>query len=297
MRKIIIAGGTGFLGKALEQYFLDMGNAVFILTRQPKAPNHIKWDAANKGAWVDTIERADVLINLTGKSVDCRYTAKNKREILDSRINSTQILNEAVQQLEKPPSVWINAGSATIYDHAEEHLNTETNGIIGDDFSMNVCKQWEAEFFKVDIPEVRKIVIRTSIVLGTDGGAYPKIKQITQLGLGGKQGKGTQKVSWIHTQDFCRAIQFLIENNNLSGEVNVTAPQPESNKSLMQLIRKKVNRSFGLPQPAWLLSMGAWLLRTETELLLKSRNVYPEKLLNSGFTFGFPRLSLAVDDL
>lgn len=297
MRKIIIAGGTGFLGKALEQYFLNRGDAVYILTRQPKAPNHIKWDAITKGVWANTLEGANLLINLTGKSVDCRYTDKNKREILHSRIESTKVLNEVIQQLEKPPSVWINAGSATIYDHAEEHLNTETNGIIGNDFSMNVCKQWEAEFFKTSIPQVRKIVIRTSIVLGKDGGAYPKIKQITQFGLGGKQGKGTQKVSWIHIADFCRAVQFLIENDNVSGKVNVTAPQPESNKSLMKLFRKKVNVPFGLSQPAFLLAIGAWLLRTETELLLKSRNVYPEKLLDNGFTFRFPKLSLAVDNL
>lgn len=156
---------------------------------------------------------------------------------------------------------------------------------------MNVCKLWEATFFKVTIPFVRKIVIRTSIVLGKEGGAYPKIKQIAQLGLGGKQEKGTQKFSWIHLNDFCRAIQFLIESNHISGVVNVTAPQPETNKNLMQLMRKKVNMPFGIPQSAFLLNIGVWLLRTETELLL--RNVYPGKLLDSGFTFCFSKLSFS----
>jgi len=295
--KIIIAGGTGFLGTALEEYFTRHGNKVLILTRNPKASNHLKWNAKTKDAWADHLNNAQVLINLTGKSVDCRYTKTNKAEILNSRINSTRLLNEVVAELEHPPQVWINSGSATIYNHTLTHLNTEANGVIGKDFSMNVCQQWEAAFFERHIPNVRKIVARTSIVFGKKGGAYPKMKQITQFGLGGRQGKGKQKVSWIQLNDFCRAIDFLIQQKQMTGVVNVTAPEPESNAKLMQLLRKKCNIAFGLSQPKWLLEVGAFILRTETELLLKSRYVYPEKLVKNGFEFQYPRLELALDNL
>jgi len=195
MNKIIIAGGTGFLGKALEKYFTEQGDEVFILTRKPKVNNHLKWDAKTKGTWVNHLNNATALINLIGKSVDCRYTATNKALILNSRIYSTNVLNKVLAELEHPPGVWINAGSATIYDHTYSHLNTEAKGVIGNDFSMDVCKQWEAAFFEHSIPDVRKIVVRTSIVLGNGGGAFPKMKQITQIGLGGKQGNGKQRVS------------------------------------------------------------------------------------------------------
>ena len=297
MRKIIIAGGSGFLGKALEKRFAEKGDDLYILTRNPKANNHHKWDAKTKGTWANHLNKADILINLTGKSVDCRYTEANKAAILNSRIESTQVLNKVVAELEHPPKVWVNAGSATIYDHSYNHLNTEANGIIGNDFSMNVCKQWEAAFFEKDIPKVRKIVARTSIVLGNNAGAFLKLKQITKLGLGGKQGNGKQRFSWIHIDDFCRAIEYLIEQSNIEREVNVTAPQPENNTILMQLLREKYKMPFGLPQPKWLLEIGAFLIRTETELLLKSRYVYPEKLVNNGFEFEYPTLELALENL
>jgi len=297
MFKIIIAGGTGFLGKALEKYFTAKGNEVFILTRNPKTDNHLKWNAKSKGTWANHLNKADVLINLTGKSVDCRYTEANKKAILNSRISSTQVLNDVVSTLEHPPKIWINAGSATIYNHSYTHLNKESNGIFGNDFSMNVCKKWEAAFFEQPIPCVRKIVARTSIVMGTEGGAFPKMKQITQFGLGGKQGNGKQQVSWIHIEDFCRAIHYLIQKCDLEGVVNVTAPQPEKNENFMRLLRKKCKMPFGIPQPKWLLEIGAFFLRTETELLLKSRYVYPEKLISHGFEFLYTRFEKALDSL
>ncbi len=297
MRKIIIAGGSGFLGKALEKYFVTKDEEVFILTRSPKANNHLQWDAKTKGSWTSHLNKADVLINLTGKSVDCRYTEANKAAILNSRIESTQVLNDAVAELAHPPKVWINAGSATIYDDSLSHLNTEENGIIGNDFSMNVCKHWEATFFENDIEGIRKIVARTSIVLGNKGGAFPRLKQITKLGLGGKQGNGQQRFSWIHIDDFCGAIEYLIEQHHIKGVVNVTAPHPEKNETLMQLLRKKYKMPFGLAQPKWLLEIGAFFLRTETELLLKSRNVYPEKLIKHGFSFQYSKLAMALENL
>ncbi|KMQ64559.1 NAD-dependent epimerase [Chryseobacterium angstadtii] len=291
---IIIAGGTGFLGESLEKYFEGKGDQVYILTRKPKRDNDIYWDAHTLGEWKNSIDGAHILINLTGKSVDCRYTEKNKKEIYASRIRSTQILQQAVDQCIVKPKIWLNAASATIYIHSETHMNTEKNGIIGDDFSMNICKSWEKEFFNGNDEEVRKVALRTSIVLGNNGGAFPKLRMITKLGLGGKQGRGSQKVSWIHIDDFCRAVEWIIEHKNISGAVNVTAPHPVSNEELMKTVRKNQKIPFGLNTPVWQLEIASLFLNTETELLLKSRNVYPGKLMESGFVFSFSDLDLAI---
>jgi len=295
--KIIIAAGTGFLGKNLEKYFADKGNEVYILTRNPKRKNEIHWDAKTVGEWKNLLENSDVLINLTGKSVDCRYTEKNKKEILASRINSTKVLQEAIDSCFNKPKVWLNSSSATIYTHSETHLNTEDNGIIGDDFSMNICKSWEKEFFKSKTENVRKVALRTSIVLGNNGGAFPKLKMLTKSGLGGKQGRGNQNVSWIHIDDFCKAIQHIIDNENMSGVINVTAPNPLSNEEFMMKLRKEMKVPFGLNAPVWQLEIASIFMGTETELLLKSRNVYPQKLIKSGFEFTYSNIESAFNDL
>ncbi|MDC8099398.1 TIGR01777 family oxidoreductase [Chryseobacterium rhizosphaerae] len=295
--KIIIAGGTGFLGDNLEKYFTEKGDQVLILTRKPKRKNELYWNAKTVGEWRNSLEKADVLINLTGKSVDCRYTEKNKREIYSSRIDSTQVLQEAVNNCLDKPKIWLNASSATIYVHSEKHLNTEENGVMGDDFSMNICKSWEEEFFTVKNEEIRKVALRTSIVMGNNGGAFPKLKLITKLGLGGKQGRGQQMVSWIHIDDFCKAVEWIINNENIQGAVNVTAPNPVSNEEMMRKLRKQLNIPFGLNAPVWQLEIASILLKTETELLLKSRNVYPEKLSKTGFEFSYPRIDETIDHL
>lgn len=295
--KIIIAAGTGFLGKNLEKYFIDKGHQVYILTRNPHRSNEYHWDGKTLGKWKNLFENADILINLTGKSVDCRYTDKNKKEIYDSRINSTRILQKAVDQCINKPKVWLNASSATIYIHSETQLNTEENGIIGDDFSMNICKNWEKEFFKQETENVRKVALRTSIVLGNNGGAFPKLKMITKLGLGGKQGRGAQMVSWIHIHDFCKAVEFIIECENMSGPVNITAPHPLSNEVFMEKLRKEMKIPFGLNAPVWQLEFASLFLKTETELILKSRNVYPEKLMQNGFKFLYADIESVFRDL
>ncbi|ASW73074.1 NAD-dependent epimerase [Chryseobacterium piperi] len=295
--KIIIAGGTGFLGENLESYFEKKGDQVYILTRNPKRKNEIYWDAQTLGEWKNHLEGSDVIINLTGKSVDCRYHDKNKQEIFSSKIDSTKILQKAIDGLVNAPKVWLNASSATIYVHSEKHLNTEENGIIGDDFSMNICKSWEKEFFKVNNEQIRKVALRTSIVLGKNGGAFPKLYQVTKLGLGGKQGKGDQKVSWIHIHDFCRAVEWIIENENISGAINVTAPNPLSNEELMKKLRKSLKVPFGMEAQVWQLEIASIFLRTETELLLKSRNVYPGKLMEEGFDFSYPDIDIAFQNL
>ncbi len=284
-KKIIIAGGTGFLGRALSDFFKKKGDTVLVLTRTPRQKNHLYWDGMQEGKWISHLEKADILINLAGKSVDCRYHAKNKNAILSSRLNSTHLLNKVMAQLSNPPKIWLNASSATTYIHAETIKMTEAKGIIGDDFSMGVCKQWEAAFFEKPIVGCRKVAMRTSIVLGDDGGAFPKLKILTRLGFGGKQGRGNQMVSYIFIQDFCRAVDFIIQQPNISGPVNITSPSPIPNILFMEALRKRFKMPFGLNIGRPLLELGAWLSGTETELLLKSRFVYPEILIKKGFVF------------
>jgi uncharacterized protein len=293
--KIIIAGGSGFLGKSLEKHFQN--HEVWILTRNPKRPNEISWDAKTLGNWTESLEKADVLINMTGKSVDCRYNDANRAEILRSRIDSTNVLQRAVDNCKNPPKTWLNSSSATIYVHAETQLMTEANGIIGDDFSMNICKSWEKVFFATSSPQTRKVALRTAIVLGREGEAFHKLKTITRLGLGGQQGNGRQKMSWVHVEDFCRAVEFIIRDEKINGAINISAPNPIDNQSFMKILRDKLKVPFGLPSPAFLLEIGTLFLQTETELLLKSRNVYPERLLNYGFRFRFETVDEALGEL
>jgi uncharacterized protein len=293
--KIIIAGGSGFLGKSLENHFQN--HEVWILTRNPKRPNEILWDAKTLGNWTESLEKADVLINMTGKSVDCRYNDENRAEILRSRIDSTNVLQGAVDNCKNPPKTWLNSSSATIYVHAETQLMTEANGIIGDDFSMNICKSWEKVFFATSNPQTRKVALRTAIVLGREGEAFHKLKTITRLGLGGQQGNGRQKMSWIYVEDFCRAVEFIIRDEKINGAINISAPNPIDNQSFMKILRNKLKVPFGLPSPAFLLEIGTLFLQTETELLLKSRNVYPERLLNYGFRFRFETVDEALGEL
>jgi uncharacterized protein len=297
IKHILIAGGSGFLGIELQNYFQSKGLEIKILTRNPRYENQLYWDGEHIGEWISKIEWADVLINLSGKSVNCRYTADNKAKILSSRIDSTAILCKAIVQAENPPNLWINSSSATTYVHSESQQMTEDEGVIGDDFSMGICKKWEAEFFSCNLQHTRRVATRTSIVLGNTGGAYPMLKKITLLGAGGKQGSGEQFFSWIHIQDFCRAIEFIIDNAGLVGPVNVTAPNPEKNAQVMKFIRKKMKMPFGLPQPKWLLELGGKIIGTETELLLKSRNVIPERLVENGFKFNFEKLERAIKEL
>ena len=296
-KNIVIAGGAGFLGRALQSYFSGMGFPVRILTRNPKQPGDIHWDGQDLGDWISEIEWADVLINLAGKSVDCRYTDKNRKLILNSRINSTAILAKAVKQADKKPDLWLNSSSATTYVHSETQPMTEDQGIIGDDFSMNVCKAWEKEFFRHDLESTRRVAMRTAIVLGDSGGAYPKLKKIARLFMGGPQGNGKQFVSWIHILDFCKAVDHIIHHPELVGPVNIASPQPVRNSDFMKYLRERLGKSFGIGQPKWFLELGARIIGTETELLLKSRNVIPELLLESGFSFEYPKIQLALKKL
>ncbi|SFC83016.1 TIGR01777 family oxidoreductase [Algibacter pectinivorans] len=297
MRTIIIAGGSGFLGQVLENYFTKKNYLVKTLTRNPKKENDIFWTAKHLDAWTKHLESAEILINLTGKSVDCRYTNKNKKLILDSRIKTTKLLDLAIRACKNPPKIWINSSTATIYKDSYTKEMTEAYGEIGDDFSMNVAKSWEAAFNQINTPKTRKITLRTSIVLGKNGGALIPLKRLTILGLGGKQGSGKQRVSWIHELDFCRAINFLIKHKNLDGIFNLCVPKPTNNKTLMKSLRRILKIPFGIRHPIPVLKLGAKLIGTETELVLKSRNVIPERLLNNNFKFSFTRIEHALSHL
>ncbi|WP_430411961.1 TIGR01777 family oxidoreductase [Kordia sp.] len=301
MKKIVIAGGSGFLGKALINFYLPKNYEIVVLTRIVKETGndmlrYVEWNAKTLDIWLSELEGIEALINLTGKSVDCRYTKKNKAEILNSRVQSTEVLGQAIQACAVPPKVWMNSSTATIYKHSLDTKMTEATGIIGDDFSMNVAKSWEKTFHQIKTPRTQKIALRTSIVLGKNGGAFIPLKTLTKVGLGGTQGNGNQKVSWIHEHDFCRAVNFLLTENK-AGIFNVTAPNPLPNKHFMQTLRHVLKVPFGLPQPKWLLNFGARIIKTEAELILKSRFVIPEKLVAAGFQFNYPTAAIAMKEI
>jgi uncharacterized protein len=292
VKKIIIAGGTGFTGKYLTRKFKSLGYDVVVISRQK---DHINWHDT-KGI-IDALENAEMLINLAGKSVDCRYNEKNKKEIYDSRINTTNALGEAVLLCKSPPKLWINSSTATIYRHAEDRPMTENTGEIGTGFSVNVATNWEKSFFDFKLPSTRQAALRMAIVLGKDGGVVKPLKNLVRFGLGGKQGSGNQMFSWIHIEDLFNIIVYLQQHEELNGVFNTSSPNPADNKILMRLFRKKMNMPMGLPAPGWLLKIGAVIIRTEPELILKSRWVLPGRLLQSGFEFKYPELEEALNEI
>lgn len=305
-KRIILAGGSGFLGTALARRFIAAGNEVIVLTRSPRehrdGAREILWDAKNLGDWAALVDGADVVINLTGKSVDCRYTENNRRAIIASRVDSTRVVGQAMARCAKPPHVWLNASSATLYKHTFDHAADES-GETGatpeakDEFSIEVIRQWEDALNEAATPATRKVALRITLVFGADGGVFPVLRRLARFGLGGKMGSGKQYVSWIHEEDFCRAVEWLIAHEDLSGPVNLAAPNPLTNAEMMRLMRKTCGAPFGLPAAEWMLEIGAFFLRTETELIIKSRRVVPGKLMASGFQFHFPQLENALRNL
>lgn len=307
--KIVIAGGSGFIGQAMAARW-EADNEVVILSRQqPQRTDNsygrmqtaervrtVLWDGKTAGAWQEALEGADVLINLAGKSVNCRYTAANKKEILDSRVNATKVLGQAAGQCKVPPRLWINGGSATIYRHATDRPQDEQTGEMHNDFSVRVCKAWEQAFNDITLPATRKVILRMAIVLGA-GGVMVPYTRLVQCGLGGKQGDGTQLFSWIHIDDLCGIVEWLWQHPEQQGIYNATAPGAVSNEVFMSTLRTVLKMSLGLPAPAWLLKVGAALIGTEPELLLKSRWVVPAALLQQGFRFRYPKLEDAFHSL
>jgi uncharacterized protein (TIGR01777 family) len=292
MKKIVLAGGTGFVGKYLEEKFTEKGYQVIIISRQP---NHVNWNEHNRV--IEAIEGAEVLINLAGKSVNCRYNQKNKEEILRSRVATTRQLGEAILACKTPPTLWINSSTATIYRHAMDHAQTESTGEIGTGFSVNVATSWEQSFFNFKLPQTRQVALRIAIVLGKNSGVIEPFTNMVKWGLGGKQGSGNQMFSWLHIHDLYRMMVFIQENPMYHGVFNCSSPNPVTNAQLMQTFRKLLKPLLGLPAPKWMLKIGAALIGTETELILKSRWVVPEKLMGLGFTFEYPYLEDALKEI
>lgn len=291
--RIIIAGGNGYLGRYLTHWFSRRDWDVTILSRRPIndiAARVIQWDGRTVGRWKSQIEGADVVLNLAGRTVNCRYNEKNRQEIYASRLESTRAIGEAIAGCEVPPPLWLNAASATIYRHAEDRPMDEATGDIGDGFSVDVCQKWEAAFFDAPTPPAtRKVALRAAMVMGPGaGGVFEAFYGITRKRLGGTLGNGRQFVSWIHLEDFCRAVEFLIRTPGIAGAVNVSSPNPIPNWQFMSDLRRAAGVKIGLPATRLMLEVGAVILRTETELLLKSRRVVPQRLIDAGFTFEFP---------
>jgi uncharacterized protein (TIGR01777 family) len=300
IRKIIIAGGSGFLGELAARHFIALGWRVVVLSRSRQKSSRLirqrYWDGKTVEPWQQELEGAQVLLNLSGRSVDCRYTSANRQEIFASRLDSTRCLAKAVAACKQPPGLWINASSATIYRHAYQPQD-EYTGEAGKGFSVEVCQQWEAAFFEKQLPGVRKVALRMGIVLGSNAGALVPMKRLVQLGMGGSFGSGTQYMSWLHQQDYLRILEFIISTAAAEGVINATAPQPLPNRQFLKAMRKALGVPFGLPLPRPLLALGALLIRTETELILKSRCVVPRRLQELGFQFHYPTADEALRDL
>ncbi|MEM6601559.1 MAG: TIGR01777 family oxidoreductase [Verrucomicrobiota bacterium] len=296
-RKIIIPGGSGFLGQTLAQYFEARGDDVVILSRGCQSlqwGRNVRWDGETLGDWTQELEDADTIINLAGRSVNCRYHARNRKQMMDSRVLSTRILGQAIRQCESPPKLWLQSSTATIYLHRYDAPNDEATGKTGphpdakDAFSIQVAQGWEEAFEAEPTPDTRRIVMRTAMVFGPQpGGLFHVLRNLTRIGLGGTMGDGKQYVSWLHADDWCGIIEWFIQTEAASGIYNLCAPNPLPNREMMHAMRQACGAplGFGLPQPYWLLELGAWLIRTETELIIKSRRVIPKRLQDEGYNF------------
>lgn len=307
--KIVIPGGTGQVGTLLARAFVADGHDVVVLSRKPrKVPWRIvAWDGETITDWAAEIDGADVVINLAGRSVNCRYNSENRKQIKESRIRATRAIGQAIAKAARPPRVWLQASTATIYAHRYDAANDEATGILGGSetgvpdtwrFSIDVAKSWEQAANEAVVPQTRKVLLRSAMTMSPDrGGVFDVLLGLVRCGLGGASGDGHQYVSWIHEHDFIKAVYWLIDHDDLDGPVNLTSPAPLPNVEFMRDLRAAWGTRFGLPASKWMLEIGAFFLRTETELVLKSRRVVPRRLLQSGFEFRFPTWAEATADL
>ncbi|MDR6639787.1 TIGR01777 family oxidoreductase [Paenarthrobacter nitroguajacolicus] len=291
-RTVVIAGASGFIGSYFTRRFLEEGWQVRTVGRDVSAD--AQWH--DDGGITKSLDGAELLVNLAGRSVNCRYDERHRREILDSRVLTTRALGRAVAACAEPPRTWINSSTGTIYRHADDHPQSEASGELGTGFSVDVARAWEDELAAAVAPDTRKVALRIAIVLGA-GGVMSPLQNLARLGLGGHMGPGTQKFSWIHVEDLFRVVLFVHQRAELTGPVNAATPYPVDNRELMSLVRQSMGVPFGIPTPAWLLEAGAVLIRTQTELVLKSRWVEPRKLLDAGFAFEHPTLADALNDI
>jgi uncharacterized protein (TIGR01777 family) len=297
-KKIVMPGGSGFLGKNAANFFKSKGYEIVIFTRgKSQVINDIKyinWDGKTFGEWADHINDSAVVINFNGKSVNCIYTDENKKEIIDSRLNSVKIIAEAISKVNNPPEVLIQAASLAIYGDTKKLC--DENAPAGEGFSVEVCKLWEEEFFKAQHPKTRKVLLRIGFVLGKHGGALETLTKLTKNFLGGAIADGSQYISWIHVNDFNRVLEFAVENKSASGIYNVTGTQPVTNKEFMGTLRRVLNRPWSPPVPVFAVKIGARLfMKTDSSLALTGRNCIPAKLLKEGFVFQFNELETSLN--
>ncbi|MFE0691162.1 TIGR01777 family oxidoreductase [Streptomyces xiamenensis] len=305
--RCVIAGGTGQVGRILDRALTAAGHEVTVLTRSPARDREVYWDAATTGPWTRVLHGSDVVINLAGRSVSCRYTDANLRTMMDSRVRSAEVIGEAVAACARPPAVWLQMSTATVYAHRYDAPHDEATGVIGgrEDgvpgywaYSVLIARNWERAQEAADTPHTRKVALRSAMVMSPDrGGVFDWLLWMARLGVGGPVAGGAQYVSWIHDRDFVRAVEFLAAREDLSGPVNLAAPEPLPQREFMRELRGAWGRRPGLPATAWMAELGAFALRTDTELLLKSRRVVPGRLREAGFDFRHPRWPQAAADL
>ncbi|AUG82203.1 NAD-dependent epimerase [Kitasatospora sp. MMS16-BH015] len=296
--KIVLPGGTGHVGRLLERAWTAAGHQVTVLTRQPVRPNEVGWNGRGPGRWLETVDGSDLVVNLAGRSVNCRYNQANVQEMWDSRIHSTEAIGRAIAIADRPPKLWLQMSTATIYAHRFDAPNDEDTGLLGGaepdvpsywSSSVGLARAWERTQQLADTPYTRKVALRTSMVMSHEpGGAFEALLRLTRLGLGGPVAGGRQYMSWIHGEDFVRALDFLVEHPELTGPVNLAAPAPLPYREFVRELRHAAGVPFGLPATRWMAELGALAARSDTELLLKSRRVTPGRLLAAGFSFTHP---------
>ncbi|MBL7497126.1 DUF1731 domain-containing protein [Frankia sp. CNm7] len=309
--KIILPGGTGHLGRLLTRALDGAGHEVVVVSRRADArvpgARTVPWDGRTAGAWTAEVDGADAVVNLAGRSVSCRYTEPNLREMMASRVDSAAAVGAAIAQAARPPRVWLQMSTATIYAHSHDRPNDEATGVIGGGedgvpaywaYSVDIARQWERAQTEAPTPGTRKVALRTSIVLAPGrGGAFDLLWRLTRCGLGGPVAGGRQYMSWIHGRDFTRAVEFLVARDDLAGPVNLASPNPLPLRAFMAGLREAAGVRVGLPATRWMAELGAFALRSDTELLLKSRRVVPGRLLGAGFAFDLPDWPAAARDL
>lgn len=306
--KIVIPGGSGQVGQVLTRALRKLGHEVILIGRTPSSnENVVLWNGRSLGEWANVIDGADVIINLAGRSVNCRYNKKNLDDMMNSRIHSTRVVGEAIRQSKQPPKVWLQASTATIYAHRFDADNDEASGIIGGSelnvpgywkFSIDIAQAWEKTLDDADTPHTRKVAMRSAMVMSPDkNGIFDSLLRLVRWKLGGAVAGGQQYISWVHERDFVRAIEFLIEHQALSGAVNIAAPNPLNQKEFMKVLRDAWGVKIGLPATKWMAEIGAFFLRTDTELIFKSRRVVSGRLQKTGFTFEFQNWPQAAKEL
>lgn len=309
--KVVVPGGTGQVGGILRRALVARGHDVVVLSRHPgpleTGVRHVAWDGRTLGRWAAELDGADAVVNLAGRSVSCRYTPENLRQMMDSRVESARVVGAAIARSDVPPAVWLQMSTATIYADRRDAPNDEAAGVIGGheagvpaywEFSVRIARCWEAAQQEAVLPGTRRVALRSAMVMSPDrGGVFDVLLRLARLGLGGPVAGGGQYVSWIHDHDFVRAVELLLDRDDLDGPVNLAAPEPLPQRDLMRTLRRSWGRRPGLPATAWMAELGAWAMRSDTELLLKSRRVVPGRLLDAGFSFEHPGWPEAAEDL